>query len=195
MTVQDFSVIKTYLEKVKKDNELDKLSDAFYFMALGQILDVSDEEIFDSITDNSFLSSRTGEGGHDRGIDAIYIDDGKVPVVHLFNCKYTDKFNKAKDSNFPSNEIDKISQYLEMLMQQDEDSIEASNDVLKQKTKDIWSIFEEVSPEFVLHLCANYDKGLQEEEEKRLKKILSKYSNFSYKFHDILSFVDGISNY
>ena len=34
MTLQDFSVVKAYLEKKKEENELDKLSDAFYYMAL-----------------------------------------------------------------------------------------------------------------------------------------------------------------
>lgn len=134
-----------------------------------------------------------GQGGHDRGIDAIVIENKNVPVIHLFNCKYTDKFDKAKDNNFPSGEIDKIAQYLEMVMTHDIQGINASNDILKQKTEDIWSIFEETSPVFVLHLCANYDNGLQEDEDKRLKKILSKYSNFSYKFHGISSFVRGIN--
>ena len=56
MTLQDFSVVKSYLEKIKEDNELEKLSDAFYFMALEEILDISDDEIYESITDNSFLN-------------------------------------------------------------------------------------------------------------------------------------------
>jgi AIPR protein. len=193
MTLQDFSVVKAYLEKKKEENELDKLSDAFYYMALEQILDIEDEEIFDAITDSSFLNVQKGVGGHDRGIDAIFIENKKVPVIHLFNCKYTDKFSKAKDSNFPSGEIDKIAQYLEMVMAQEVQAINASNDILKQKTEDIWSVFEEVSPTFILHLCANYDRGLQEDEDNRLKKILSKYSNFTYQFHGISSFVRGIN--
>lgn len=193
MTLQDFSVVKSYLEKIKEDNELEKLSDAFYFMALEEILDISDDEIYESITDNSFLNSQGQENGHDRGIDAIYIEEKGRPIVHFFNCKYTDKYNKAADSNFPSNEIDKIAQYLEMMMQQDHESINSSNPAIKTKTEEIWSLFEKVSPKFELHFCANYEKGLQPEEQARLDKVLRKYSDFSYKYHNIYEFTRGIS--
>lgn len=96
MTLQDFSVVKSYLEKIKEDNELEKLSDAFYFMALEEILDISDDEIYESITDNSFLNSQGQENGHDRGIDAIYIEEKGRPIVHFFICPTCENtFEKA----------------------------------------------------------------------------------------------------
>ncbi len=193
MTLQDFSVVKSYLEKIKIDNELEKLSDAFYFMVLEEILDISEDEIYEAITDNSFLNSQGLENGHDRGIDAIFIEEKERPVVHFFNCKYTDKFSKAVDGNFPSSEIDKIAQYLEMMMQQDEKSINASNPAIRNKTNEIWALFERTTPKFVLHLCSNLEKGLQKEEQERLNRILDKYSDFTYKYHNIIEFTRSIS--
>ena len=56
MFLQDFSVVNTKVKKIKNDLELNKLSDAFYFIAINQVIDLQDDEIMDSITDNSFLT-------------------------------------------------------------------------------------------------------------------------------------------
>lgn len=194
MNLQEFSIVRSYCEKIKEDNELTKMSDAFYYLVLESILDISENEIVESITDNSFLTARHEEGGHDRGIDAIYIENDTKPIIHFFNCKYTEKFNVANDSNFPSGEIDKIAQYFEAMMTEDRETISASNHMIKEKTEEVWEIFKEKSPTFVLHFCANFAKGLQPEEEERLKRILSKYSSFGYKFHGIDEFVQGIAS-
>jgi hypothetical protein len=112
LNLQDFSLVKTKVNRIKNDFSFGKPSDAFYILAIGREADLQEDEIIDSITDNSFLQSNGCQGGHDRGIDAIYIDyDKTTPVVHLFNCKYTDKYENARDGSFPSSEIDKISGY------------------------------------------------------------------------------------
>ena len=54
-----------------------------------------------------------------------------------------------------------------------------------------WRICYCIKDFFIFY--ANYDKGLQEDEDNRLRKILSKYSNFTYQFHGISSFVRGIN--
>lgn len=112
------------------------MADAFYFIAINQIIDLQDDEIMDSITDTSFLTSQGIAKGHDRGIDAIYIEDEKeIPIVHLFNCKYTEKFEIAKNSNYPSGEIDKIGDYFRILMNKDYETINCSNKALKEKNR------------------------------------------------------------
>lgn len=193
LSLQDFSLVNTKVKKIKEDNDLEKMSDAFYMVAIGSVLDLQDDEIFDSITDNSFLKTRGGMGGHDRGIDAIYIDyDKKTPAVHLFNCKYTEKYKTAKDSNFPSSEIDKIAEYFRALMEQDEDTIECSNTTIKDKTNEIWSVFSEHNPEFHIHLCSNMELPLQSSEKKRFVKALSKYKNINIHEETISTFVTAI---
>jgi hypothetical protein len=189
LTLQDFSVVSTWVSKVKDENELIKVSDAFCFFSLDRILDLQDDEIADSITDSSYLQSQGESGGFDRGIDAVYIEDEGRITVHLFNCKYTEKYNIARDGNFPSGEIDKISGYLHALMTQEYSTIDSSNSALKDKTYEIWNIFQKKTPNFVLHICANYSNGLQHDERIRLEQVVGRYSNFEIKYHLINEFV------
>lgn len=194
MFLQDFSVVNTKVKKIKKDLELNNLSDAFYFIAINQVIDLQDDEIMDSITDNSFLTNQGIAKGHDRGIDAIYIDEDKeIPIVHLFNCKYTEKFETANSSNFPSNEIDKIGDYFRALMSMDQLTIDNSNQILKEKTEQIWKLFDETNPKFIIHLCSNFDKGLQEQEKDRFNRMLSQYSNIEIIEHKNSDYINYIS--
>lgn len=193
LTLQDFSLINTRVNKIKDEYELKKASDAFYYLVMENILDLPEDEITDSITDSSFLKEMGENSGHDRGIDAIYIIEDNKPIVHFFNCKYTDKFEKARDNNFPSNEIDKIAQYLVALMLKDEDTINSSNDSLKEKTEDIWRIFETQTPSFILHICSNYDNGMEVTEKARLERVIAQYSNFKIEYHLISDFVKGMT--
>lgn len=195
LSLQDFSLVNTWIEKIRKENELEKKSDAFYFLTLGKILDIQDDEIFDSITDNSFLKTQGESGGHDRGIDAIYIEEeDEVPTIHFFNCKHTDNYEKAKNNNFPSNEIDKMISYLQALMFQDKSMIHSSNSTLIEKTEEIWSIFKGgKNPKFEFHICSNYDNGFEISEKQRFETAISRYSNFSVKYHMISYFVTAIN--
>lgn len=196
MTIQDFSVIKTRLNKIKEDLNLQELTDAFYIMAIGAECDLQDTEIRDCITDNSFLVKNSSNGGHDRGIDAIYIENNSEnngTKVHLFNCKCAATFEQAKKS-FPSSEIEKIVTYIDNLMDRNENWIENANSILKEKTKEIWDLFDNGYPEFYIHICSNLEKGMDKNEFDRMQKSLSKYSDIKILQHNIDHYVK-ISNY
>jgi hypothetical protein len=107
-SIQDFSLIRTHVQQFTNDFSLSKDSLGFMFFVLDIILGLQDDEAEDAITDTSYLKQSNKESGHDRGIDALYIDTSEKPaVVHFFNMKYTEEIkNTAK--NFPSGEIDKI---------------------------------------------------------------------------------------
>lgn len=195
MNLQDFSVVSTKIKKIKDDLELRSMSDAFYFIAISQVLDLQEDEIMDAITDNSFLRNQEISSGHDRGIDAIVIDNEREnPIVHIFNCKYTEKFEKAKEANFPSGEIDKIGSYFRALMQMDRTTINNSNKILKEKTEEIWGLFTNHIPEFKVHLCSNLENGLQDQEKIRLLNILSEYNNIEIIEHTNLDYAIFINN-
>jgi hypothetical protein len=164
-SLQDFSLIESCIRKAKDDYGYDDDSIAFYFFTLKIILDLQDDEIKDSITDNYFLKVDGQKSGHDRGIDAVYIDemDGH-PVIHLFNFKYAMSFNKTK-GNFPASEIDKIVAFLSSLMQQDENLKSEVNPILYSKIEEIWEILGRDSPRFFIHICTNYYYGFEEQEK------------------------------
>src|SRR5262245_38593867 len=116
MSLQDFAIIRTHIESYALELQIREV-DAFYFFALEVILDIPPDEIEEAITDNNYLVAQ-GErlGGHDRGIDVVYIDEDteERPTIHLFNFKHTTKYEKATEY-IASGEIDKILGFLNNL--------------------------------------------------------------------------------
>jgi hypothetical protein len=107
-SLQDFNRVKTYVDKAIEDNNLNNPTLGFYFFSLNLALNLIDDEIDDSITDTAYLEATGRSKGHDRGNDAIFIDESdSISHIHLFNFKYTEKFTKIS-LHFPSSEIDKI---------------------------------------------------------------------------------------
>ena len=66
---------------------------------------------------------------------------------------------------------------MRVIMNMDRETIEDSNKILKEKTEEIRNLFERSNPMFKIHLCSNYENGLQEQEKSRLERILGGYSN------------------
>lgn len=185
----DFSTINTHVKKIQ--NDLGKApQDAFYFFVLGNILGLQEDEIEDSITDNHYLKKHKKHlGGHDRGVDAIYIDNSDIkPTVHFFNCKYTNDFEKTS-SNFPSSEIDKIVNFINALLSKDNELGKTINPVLLSKVEEIWEILQNVNPNFEIHLCANLYNGLIADEKVRFEREIGRHSNFVIHYHLIDEYV------
>lgn len=184
-TLQDFSLINTKVQKYKKDFNLDSDSSAFSYFALKLILGLQDDEIKDAITDTNLLDRLGKSSGHDRGIDALYIDYEDVserPKIYLFNFKYTNRFPKIKN-NFPSGEIDKINSFINDFMIQEEGIKNTINSSLYAKVEEIWEIFQDVNPSFVVCLCANYSSGLENLEKERFERAIQRHSNFDIKYY------------
>ena len=147
-SLQDFSTIRTNVEAIKRDHSLADNSIAFNYFALDLILNLQPDEIDDAITDTHYLASFGKDSGHDRGIDALYIEsETSPPKIHFFNFKYTDKFEKVGNF-FPATEIDKIISFLNSLMQRDERLKDDVNKILFSKVEEIWTIFESQVPHF-----------------------------------------------
>lgn len=84
----------------------DKLkSTAFVFLAVKTVLDLTDDEAFDCLT----------EGGQDFGVDALHLSEehDKEFTVSLFQGKY--KKNLKGDSNFPESGIKSLIQAVNCL--------------------------------------------------------------------------------
>jgi len=178
-TLQDFSLIQTYVSKYQKDYKLSSIEKAFSYLCLDSILNLQQDEIEESITD----------GGMDRGIDNIYIDTSdSIATVHIFNLKYTAKFGKMKN-NFPSSEIDKIINIIRQILDNDKKLQKETNPNLYQKIKDIWNIFEKQNPNFIIYLCSNLENNFIPAEQERFEREIKKYNNFQVQYHNINNFV------
>ena len=181
--IQDFSMIDTSLQKIEKDFNLKSKPSAFYFYVLDLLLNLQEDEIKESITDTSFLSESNEYTGHDRGIDAIYIEQTETKnKIHFFNFKYATTFNNTKP-HFPANEIDKILGFLNALMSQDEEYTKNINPILKSKMESIWEIFQTENPDFVIHICSNKYYPFEKEEKERFEREVQKNNNFEIKYH------------
>jgi hypothetical protein len=189
--IQDFALINTYIQKIQKEERLENLSHAFMFFAVQSQLDLQDDDVDNSLTDTDYVKLHQ-ESGHDRGIDAIYIDRTELsPTVHIFNCKYAIKTKTAKN-NFPSSECDKISQFIGDLLNQDSNLKSTVNGILAQKVDDIWKLFETANPNFIIHVCGNHEKGLEIDERKRFELSIARHSNFTIEYHFLDEYVSRI---
>jgi len=157
-------------------------------------LSLQPDEIQDSLTDSFYLQSQSRTSGHDRGIDALYIDSSENPnTVHLFNFKYTEIFQNT-DAFFPANEIDKILGFLSSIMQQDESLREHVNPALFSKAQEIWNLFQSQNPKFIVHICANYYYCFEEAERRRFERELSKYTALTAEYHVMPDLVQKLTH-
>lgn len=192
-SLQDFSTISSFIKKYKNDYKLQDAPSAFYFLALQLILGLQEDEIRDSITDSNFLKLSGLDAGHDRGIDAVYIDDNKEPcTVNLFNFKYTEQFEKTTN-HFPSGEIDKILSFLRALFSKDSLLKNDINQLLYSKVEEIWSTFYEHNPNFVIHICSNFYYPFESREKIRFERAVNEYSNFKIVYHLMPNFVNTLT--
>ena len=147
---------------------------AFTYVALEYLLSLSPEEIEDAITD----------GPNDRGIDAVYVDErDERNVIHLFQFKHVNSFNKAK-KNFPSTEIDKLLSFCADLLNQDLGMKETCNPILWTKVQEIWSALSNPTPSFEVHFCANME-GLIQTQKQRVMSALAGYRSFNVNHHTL----------
>jgi hypothetical protein len=192
-SIQDFSLLQTRVRNAMYEYDLEEESLAFYFLSLDLILNLQEDEIEDSITDTYYLKLKRKESGHDRGIDAIFIDTSTPPsTIHFFSFKYTDIFDKI-NNHFPSNEIDKILGFLNSLMLKNIQKTDV-NRILFSKVHEIWSIFDKQNPNFVVHICCNYYNAFEDAEKKRFEREIKKYSNFQIEYHLLPSYIDHLIN-
>jgi len=188
----DFSLINSHVKRYGSDLQKEP-QDAFYYFVLNLLFGLQDDEIEDSITDTSYLQKEGNQSGHDRGIDAVYIDTSDAkPTVHFFNFKYTSKFEKTL-SHFPGNEIDKIVTFLNALISKDNNLKNTINPILFSKVEEIWEIFSHTNPIFVIHLCANFYNGLEPQEKTRFEREVHIHSNFDIQHHLLPEFVDRLT--
>lgn len=192
-SLQDFSLIESFVKKSVENYGLKEKSNGFMFFVLGLLLKIQEDEILESITDSSFLNIIGKNSGHDRGIDAIYIDENTTPaIVHFFNFKYTENFDKTIN-HFPSTEIDKITSFLNSLMSKDKNLKNDINKVLYSKVEEIWELFEEHYPYFHFHICGNSYLGFEKSEKNRFEREIHKHSEFEVHYNLMVDLVNRIT--
>lgn len=159
-TYQDFSLIKKEAEFVKKRNDVDKLSMAFIFMVLEKLY--PDIEPFENITDS----------GRDLSIDAYYIDKN-TKTINIFQFKYTEKFDIARNKNaLKEEEMNDFIVKLKSIWDRDEEFVKKANHKLKDAIKEIWSAFEDGYTKTNIYFVSNYKETVNGGNIKEIQKKL-----------------------
>lgn len=119
-----YTQIKNEIEEIEKEFDYSNDSVAFGHFMLKQILDISNEQANESVTD----------GFDDNGIDAVYIDDrGEKTNVHFFQFKFPQD-EKHIDAGLSQEEILKLCNGYEIFIGNDDIFNSVSwNDLLKEK--------------------------------------------------------------
>lgn len=160
-------------------DELDRTK-ALTAVAVSEILEIDLDEAIDAITD----------GGNDRGVDAMHIDDRDTKnEIHVFQTKCVGEFEKSK-KNFPSSEIDKLTSFITDLTGHDTDALDGTNALLKAKISDALSVLNEANASITVHFIGN-TAPLIDAEMKRVQTAFSRYKAIDFRMHDL----DALSDF
>lgn len=156
--------------------EYDELSrsKALTAVAVSETMEIDLDEAVDAITD----------GGSDRGVDALYIDDRDFKNdIHIFQAKCVGDFEKSKN-NFPSAEIDKLTSFITDLTNHDTEALENTNVLLKAKISDALGVLNESNATITVHFVSN-TAPLIDAEMKRIRTAFSRYKAIEFRMHDL----------
>lgn len=126
--------------------DVKRRSTAFVYLVVKTVLDLSDVEALDCLTD----------GSADLGLDAVHIGDVEEGefVVTLFQCKYTHNLEKAGAANFEEKAIVRMIGTIRHLF--DPDAKLDVNDEVKKRMEDIRSLVRDGHiPQVQIVLCNN----------------------------------------
>lgn len=132
-------------EELRVNDEGRLKSLAFVYLCVKTLLDLGEDEVFDSIT----------EGGGDFGVDAIHYSeetDGEF-TVSIFQAKY--KNNLEGNANFPENGIEALNKAIRFLFDPSS-QIDTINDRLTAKVEEVRSLIRDgYIPQIKVFACNN----------------------------------------
>ncbi|MCX7616263.1 MAG: AIPR family protein [Patescibacteria group bacterium] len=147
---QDFSLIKKEVEFVKKRNKLDTSSQAFIFGILEKLYPEIDPD--ENITD----------GGRDYSIDAYYIDEEREEI-NIFQFKYTEKFENAKNKEaFHDEDLSDLVYKLKKLWDKDRNLLKLGNAKVVEAIRNIWNAFDRGFVNTNIWLISNHYSSIRD---------------------------------
>lgn len=163
-TLLDWGNVDAAAAQLQESLALDSRREAFTFLCISTLLRIDFDEVRGSITD----------GGDDRGVDAVYLDErfGRR-VIHLFQFKCHSQF-KSTERHFPSSEIDKVLSFIADCFGQVDGFLDTCNPLLRQKVLDIWGFVETGACDVEVHFCSN-GEGLISDQRARFEASLAKF--------------------
>ena len=170
----DWNALDQKINATAAENDELSRSKALTVVAVSEIMEIDIDEAVDAITD----------GGNDRGVDALYIDDRDTKNdIHIFQAKCVNDFEKSKN-NFPGGEIDKLTSFITDLTNHDTEALVSVNDLLKAKVLDALEVLKESNATVTVHFIGN-TAPLIDSELKRIRTAFSRYRAIEFRMHDL----------
>lgn len=174
----DWSTVEALIRN--REYQSENRGKSFIMMILDQYFSIDPHYADEYITD----------GGQDRGIDAIIIDE-EEEKLSLLNFKTVQKFEKSKNC-FPGNEVDKIINFINSLLKKESILLEQVNPQLQAKIESIWGILEDGKKlNIELHLFSNQSPLISHDFERLHQFLMSK--NMSFHQAHLKNIADGIA--
>jgi hypothetical protein len=174
------SIVEEIRDRVKNDLKItdeEKLKSlAFVYLSVKTILDLTDEETFDCLT----------EGGGDFGVDAIHISEKSDNefTVSLFQGKYSR--NLEGTSNFPEKGVDSLIKAIRHLFDPGS-MIKNINQRLEIKVEEARSLIRDgYIPQVRAIACNNGNKWNESAEQEITRANFGSQVEFEYFNHDRL---------
>ena len=169
--------------QIQQSLRLSSKREAFTLLCISNTLKIDFDEARGCVTD----------GGNDRGIDGVYLDERQGRrVIHLFQMKYHTNFS-PNVRNFPSTEIDKILSFLNDCFDQAKSLLNTCNPLLQQKVNDIWDFVQAGHSQVEVHLCSNGGR-LQDDQRSRFEASITRFKTCTLKEVDLDSLSDDLSH-
>ncbi|MGW9232869.1 AIPR family protein [Pseudorhizobium sp. NPDC055634] len=132
ITELEYSLLESKISHAAARVAVDDRSTAFLYLMLDALFPRAGEEISSLITD----------GGNDRGVDAVYIQEaGSAVHVSILQSKYAASIKNAK-RHFPGGEVDKLVSLIRDVADRAPGLLDTVNPLLKQKIVDIWRLVD-----------------------------------------------------
>ena len=176
----DWNALEERINAIQRDyDDLDDRSRAFTVLAVSAIMDMSIEEGVDTLTD----------GGNDRGIDAVYIDNRENRNdIHIIQSKCVESF-AGSQKHFPGREVDKMVSFVEDLTTENLGALQAANENLSQKIHDCIQTLHIPKSTVTVHFIGN-QAPLISHELDRVQSVFGRYTAVKFRMHDLDSISD-----
>lgn len=157
---------------------------AFGCLILSDILCLVEDDPLDTITD----------GPSDNGIDGVHIDeqDGEAHI-HLFQFKYFQEQNCNKKP-VEAKELGNIVTYINLLFEKNISIQKSFNQILWDKTQEIWEWLSRPKTKITIHICSN-GIPIESIEMEKFKNALKQYNVIEVKeivFKDVVSVLTNV---
>lgn len=171
----DWNILEERIQAMKNSHDdIDTRSKALIVVYLSTMMNITVEDAVDAMTD----------GGNDRGVDAVYIDNrDSRNDIHFVQAKCVSKFENSR-KNFPGTSVDKIVTFVADILNEDRKSLGNSSPTVSSKIADVLETQRHFNAALTIHFIGNLSP-LVSHELDRIRSVIRRYRSVQFVMHDL----------